>query len=320
MMSKQLIKILVASGFVEFSQEQKQQLSSLGVVTLAKNNKEYSVDEFVALAKGADYVAFNPEVLGGFEGLYQKFETILPQLPALKGIALGTTSFGYIPLDLIKKQGISVSHVPGYSRESVAEHTLLMMLGAAKRLFVTDRKTQLDQFQLEEGFELANRTLGVIGLGSIGSRVAQLGRSIGMDVIAWDRKEKYLPGMKQLPLDEVLSKADVISLHLSDNRETHQFLSKNKIKLLKRGAIVVNTASRELVDETAMAKALQKKQVDSYVFEAEDLSTGPLANCPNAILLKCFSWYTSDSLERNKKIWVENITSIVQGNAENIEL
>lgn len=141
-------------------------------------------------------------------------------------MALDTTDFGYIPIDTLSKD-ITVTSIPAYSREAVAEHTLLLMLSAAKRTLLVDRAMQQGKYKLVEGLELANKTLGVIGLGSIGSRVAELGRAVGMNVIAWDRNKKYLPGIEQVSLSQVLKNSDVISIHLSVCKETHHIYLQN---------------------------------------------------------------------------------------------
>lgn len=129
----------------------------------------------------------------------------MESLPNLKGVCLSTTSFGWIDLDYCKKRHLPVSNIPGYSRESVAEHALALLLCLAKRIIVSDRRTQKGQYKMEKGFELKGKTLGIIGLGSIGSRIAELGLAIGMRVIAYNRSPKSMPGVEMKTLAEVLS-------------------------------------------------------------------------------------------------------------------
>ena len=172
-------------------------------------------------------------------------------------------------------------------------------------------------YRLVEGFELKGKTLGVIGLGHIGSRVAELGLAIGMKVIAYNRTPGQKEGVEMKSLDEVLAKSDVISLHLAENEETKGIISKDRIAKLKKGVVIVNTADRSLVDEEAMAQALKSGQVDSYALEAEDLTSPPLGGLENAILSKGFGWFTKEALERNKEIWVNNIEGIAKGKPVN---
>jgi lactate dehydrogenase-like 2-hydroxyacid dehydrogenase len=115
------------------------------------------------------------------------------------------------------------------------------------------------------------------------------------------------------PLDDLLAEGDAISLALVDNEETVGFLSRERITKLKEGVIVVNTASRTLVDEEAMAEALKSGRVDSYVQECDDVTSPPLGNLENAFLFKVFGWYTKEALERNFDIWIDNIEGILKG-------
>lgn len=167
------------------------------------------------------------------------------------------------------------------------------------------------------GYEIAGKTLGIIGLGSIGKRTAQLANSLGMKVIAWNRTPHKVRGVVLTTLDNVLSTSDYLSLHLVDNSKTSGFLSNKQIDKLKKGVIVINTADRDLVDEKAIAKALKSKAVDSYALEAEDLTSPPLGNVENAFLFKGFGWYTKEALERNKEIWVKNIVGLAHGQPVN---
>lgn len=317
-MSKKMIQIAVLNGDLPLSKEERHEWERLGKIHWVDQGRVFEPQELTASIRNADYLAFDPGVLGGFEGLEPKLKILIKAAKKLKGLALDTTAFGYIPQYELKSKKIVVTHVPKYSTESVAEHVLLMMLGAAKRAFISDRATQRGSYELIEGKELANKTLGVIGLGHIGTRVAELGRAVGMNIIGWNRSEKYIPGVQQVEIDTLLQQSDFISLHLAENTETHHFLSKKRISKLKQGVIIINTADRSLVDEAALAKSLLEQKIDTYVLEAEDLSSGPLATCSHAILLKSFGWFTTDALVRNKRIWLENVKSMIDGKPKNI--
>ena len=311
------MKITVLCPRSEFIKDQREKLSSLGEVIYTESREEYPLEELVELAKDSEILAFDPDNIGGFEVAPERLVKLLDAMPKIRGLALSTTAFGYVDLDYCKKRNITVTNVPYYSTESVAEHTLALMLGCAKRIFITDRRTQKGRYQLMRGFELKGKTLGVVGLGHIGSRVAELGLAIGMQVIAWNRTPKQKENVEMKSLEEVLAESDVISLHLAENEETRGILSRERVAKLKDGVIVVNTADRSLVDEEAMAEALKSSKVDSYALEAEDLTSPPLGNIENAVLFKGFGWYTKEALERNKQIWVDNILGIAEGKPVN---
>lgn len=312
------MKITILTPKTEFTKEQQKRLSELGEVVYTESRDEYPLDKLIKLAKDSDILAFDPDNIGGFEVAPERLIKLLDAMSNIKGLALSTTAFGYVDLDYCKKRNIVVTNIPYYSTGSVAEHTLAFLLSCAKRIFLTDRRTQKGKYQLVKGFELKGKTLGIIGLGHIGSRVAELGLAIGMKVIAWNRSPKQKEGVEMKSLEEVLSQSDAISIHLAENEETRNFLSKEHIAQLKDGVIVVNTADRSLVDEKVMAEALKSGKVDSYALEAEDLTSPPLGGIENVFLFKGFGWYTKEALERNKEIWTNSIISLVKGKSINV--
>ncbi len=139
-----------------------------------------------------------------------------------------------------------------------------------------------------------------------------------MKVIAYSRTQKIQKDVEMKPLSEVLKQSDAISLNLKDCSQTEGIIGAKELKMAKKGMIMVNTADRALVDETAMAKYLKSGQIYGYAFEGEDLEHGPLANIENAIGLKGFGWYTKEALENLFEIWVENIKRLSSGQPQNV--
>ncbi|MDP3955219.1 MAG: D-isomer specific 2-hydroxyacid dehydrogenase family protein [bacterium] len=312
------MKIVIFNPKSSFTSEQQGQLSSFGEVLYAKNREELSVPELLEMARGAEIVGVDPDPLGGFEKAKEKLTKVMESLPNLKGVCLSTTSFGWVDLDYCKKRKIPVSNVPGYSRESVAEHALALLFCLAKRIIVSDRKTQKGEYKLEMGFELKGKTLGIIGLGNIGSRLAELGQGIGMKVITYNRTAKKMKGVKMKSLDQVLKESDAISLHTTHEETNNKMIDEKEIAKMKNGVIVVNTVDRELVGEVAMARALKTGKVYAYAYEGEDLVHTPLARLENAIGIKGFAWYTKEALDNLYKIWIENLSSLAKGKPQNL--
>ncbi len=311
------MKIVIFNPKDSFTFEQQKQLSSLGEVVYTKTRDELPVDKLLEMAKGAEIVGVDPDPLGGFEKSKEKLTKVMESLPNLKGVCLSTTSFGWVDLDYAKKRKISVSNVPGYSKESVAEHAIAMLLGIAKRIFISDRRTQKGKYFLDQGFELRGKTLGIIGLGSIGSAAAELGKGIGMNVVAYNRTPMKMEGVRMVSLNELLKVSDAISLHSTHEESNNNMIGKNEIAKMKKGVIIVNTVDRELVDEKAMAQALKSGKVDSYGYEGEDLVHTPLAKLENTIGLKAFAWYTKEALDNLYKIWVSNLVALAKGKPQN---
>jgi lactate dehydrogenase-like 2-hydroxyacid dehydrogenase len=304
------MKIAVLCQKIGFTLEQQKVLSSVGEVIYTTSDEEIPIDQLIKLSAGADILAPDPTNLGGFEKAKPVLTKIMESLPNLKGVCLSTTSFGWVDLDYAKKHTLPVSNIPGYSRESVAEHTLAMMLNLAKKIFISERRTSKGQFKLEMGTELKGKTLGIIGLGNIGSRVAELGKGIGMKVVAYNRTTKEMEGVEMKTLDEVLKETDVLSLHTTHEPANNNMISTKELAKMKSGVLIVNTVDRENVDEKAMAEAIKSGKVGAYAYEAEDLEHTPLAGLENAVGIKAFAWYTKEALQNLYQIWTDNIIAL----------
>ena len=311
------MKITILCPQSEFSTEQQYKLSVVGEVIYTKSRDEYPLDDLIKLAKDSEILAFDPDNIGGFEKTPTRLLNLMEAMPKLKGLVLSTTAFGYVDKDYCKKRGIVVTNVPFYSTESVAEHTLAMILGCVKRIFLTDRRTQKNKYKLEMGRELNHLSVGIIGLGHIGERTAELCKAVGASVYAYNRTPKRMEHIQRKSIEEVLTKSDVIAIHLAENKETEHFLSKERIEMLNDGVVVVNTSDRSIVDEVAMAKALKSGKVDQYCFEGENLKGSPLDGIETAIMFKGFGWFTKEALEKNKEIWVDNIVGVAKGAPHN---
>jgi lactate dehydrogenase-like 2-hydroxyacid dehydrogenase len=307
------MKITIFNPKDDFSSKLQNQLSTLGTVTYTKDRSPLPLPKLLEMASGADIICCDPDPLGGFEKAKDVLTKVMDSVPDLKGICLSTTSFGWVDLDYCKKRKLSVSNVPGYSKESVAESAIAFLLGAMKRIFVSDRRTSNGKYSLQKGFELKGKTLGIIGLGSIGSTMAKHALGLGMNVIAYNRSPKTMESVKMVSFDQLLKEADAISLHTTHETKNDKMIGEKELSKMKQGVFVVNTVDRELVDEVAMAKALASGQVDTYVYEAEDLINTPLAKQENAIGFKGFAWYTKEALENLYAIIVENTSALAKG-------
>lgn len=212
-----------------------------------------------------------------------------------------------------------VSNCPGWSRNSVAEQTITFILATLRRVILTDRETQAGKYQLKMSHEVNGKTLGIIGLGSIGSRVADLAHGLGMKVIAYNRTRKSYPNVEiKEQLDDLLSEADVIALHITHSPENINLIGVHELSKVKKGVIFVNLADRESIDETAMAQALKDGTVGSYIFELEKFEGSPLTGLENVIMMKPFAWFTQEALDRLIELWTKNIEAMTQNNPQNL--
>lgn len=319
------MKITIFTPREEFSSKLQEKLSKIGEVNYSKSRQAYSIDELVKLSSDSEMIGADPDNFGGFEKAMPNLTKILETLPNIRGLALSTTSTEWVDLDYCKRHNIIVTNIPHYSTESVAEHTLGLLISLAKNITINDRKfwsERESKYGSAPGFELKGKTLGVVGLGSIGRRVAELGIAIGMHVIAYNRTIRKIKGVNLVSLNELLKNSDAISVHLACTEETFHFIAKKEIQRMKSGVIVVDLIGpvpvrQEVVNKKDMSDALRSGKVAFYAYEAEDLINNPLSKIDNAIGLKGFAWYTKDALEKAKQIWVESILSIVKGKPQN---
>ena len=214
---------------------------------------------------------------------------LVAQCSRLKHIVfLGTGAASYMNVDELKGRGVIVHTIKGYGDTAVAEHSIALLLAAARDVARMDREVRAGIWTPQEGAQLKGKTLGVIGLGGIGREVARIAKGIGMEVIAYNRTRHADTNVPLVDIDTLLSRADVLSLHLTLADETRGFLSATRIARMKPGVILVNTARGALVDEAALIAALQSGDIRHAgldVFHAEPLQADhPLARMPNVTL------------------------------------
>lgn len=185
---------------------------------------------------------------------------ILAQFPELKMIATRSTGYDHIDVAACRERGIVVSNVPTYGEHTVAEHTFALLLSLSRKIFQSYERTERHNFNREglQGFDLFEKTLGVVGTGNIGKHVVEMAEGFGMKVIAYDVKQeadvKYVDS-----LEELLRQSDVITLHVPYLQATHHLINKENIKLAKPGAILINTARGGIVETEALLWALDRK-------------------------------------------------------------
>lgn len=189
----------------------------------------------------------------------------LGKMANIKMIATRSTGFDHIDLEEAAKKDIVVSNVPTYGQNTVAEHAFALILSLSRKIFQSFEKTEKMDFDREglEGFDLKDKTLGVIGCGNIGRHSVKIGRGFGMEVAVYDIKEdkefiRETGSTFSSDLDEVLAKSDVITLHVPYIPDaTHHLINKDNVKKIKRGAILVNTSRGAIMDTEALLWALE---------------------------------------------------------------
>lgn len=212
---------------------------------------------------------------------------------------LGTGAADHVNLELARELGVSVRTVSGYSNDAVAEHTIGLLLAVARDIPGHNQDMHRGVWNPGTGTQLSGKRLGLIGYGSIGRRVAELGSAFGMDVVTWTRSGQVSGPAKSVTLDELLTSSDVVSVHLSLVPETEGIVGEVEIGRLRKGAIFINTARGALVDERALVAALDSGDllgagVDVFLTEPA-ASDDPLACHPRVVATPHIGFATADA-------------------------
>jgi D-3-phosphoglycerate dehydrogenase len=208
------------------------------------------------------------------------------------------------------------------SAVSIAEHCLALLLSVARRIPGADAEIRQGRWPRGEGAQMHGKTLGIIGLGAIGRRFAQLGASIGMRVIAWTMHPNPALGIELVSLDRLYGESDVISLHLRLSEETRGMIGAREFALMKPSAILINTARGPIVEEAALLDALGAGRIAGAgldVFDVEPLPAGhALARLPNVVLTAHSAGVTPEALEAGLQMAVDNVFHFLAGQAQHV--
>jgi len=203
-------------------------------------------------------------------------------------VFLGTGARSYMDPDELAAAGIAVHTIKGYGDTAVAECAFALMWSAARGFALMDREMRAGNWLRTNGMQLTGKTLGLIGFGGIAREMARLALGAGMKAIAWNRTARTHPGVRFVALEELLAASHVVSLHLLLTDETRGFLSRERIRAMRAGAILINTARGAIVDEEAMVEALRTGHLAHAgldVYNTEPLPAGHvLTTLPNVTL------------------------------------
>lgn len=261
-----------------------------------------------------------PQVLAGYDIAIDDHSymptPLVAQCPELKHIVfLGTGAASYMNVEELTYRGVTVHIIKGYGDTAVAEHTIALMLAAARDVARMDREVRAGVWTPLEGVQLTGKTLGVVGLGGIGREVTRIGKGMGLEVIAYNRTHHADAGVPLVDINTLLARSDVVSLNLVLNDATRGFLSAERIARMKPGSILVNTARGALVDEGALVAALQSGHIRHAgldVFHAEPLKPDhPLAKMRNVTLTAHAAFRTQEASMTLLRRAIDIVKSIV---------
>ena len=252
--------------------------------------------------------------------------SVIDALPKCRLISVAATGYSCVDIDAAVEADISVCAIDDYCSDEVADHTMLLMLALCRRLLEYHEQVQTDhlwQWDSLSGLRsLADMTLGLVGLGNIGRAVARRASGFGMTVIAHEPYADISPasglGVMICDLNEIFERSDIISLHCGLSAENERFIDDNAFQRMAKRPILINCARGGLIDEAALADALDTGQVsgaglDVLTEESPDLAASPLVGRHNVILTPHVAFYSDRSILENRRISASNIRHFLDG-------
>jgi D-3-phosphoglycerate dehydrogenase len=253
------------------------------------------------------------------EGLllgWQLPDAALKSADKLRAISfLGTGASDHIDLAIATAQGVHVMNVSGYGDDAVAEHAIALMFAAARNVVSLDRRLRIGEWPSSQGLQLRGRRLAVVGLGGIGRRMVEIGRGLGMDVVAWNRSAETgnteSHGVALLPLDELLATSDVVSLHVALNEDTTGMIDGRRLRLMKLNAILINTSRGAVIDEAELVRVLDDGHLRTAALDVFSAEPAPadhrLLNHERTIVTPHVAFNTHDASLRLFQMAVQNL-------------
>lgn len=242
----------------------------------------------------------------------------LSKIKNLKGVCLSTTAFDWIDLDYCKNNNIVVCNIPKYSTDSVAEYGIFLMMCLAKKFSIqakTDYKMDYSQYMLTT--EIRNKTAGIIGLGTIGSKIADICQALGMNVIYWNRSEKQ-NNYKKVDLETIFKEADFIFPAFATNEETGKLITDDLINAMNGNAFInVVNNPRELYNHDLLLNRAEKEEI-SYAFELYGNEKKMYEYKGNIMATAPYAFYTKEAIDRLVAIWCDNVINLVNDKPQNI--
>ena len=308
-------KILIATIDGMINKEDIKELEKIGTVDWLV--KEHISDvELANIAKDYDYLMLNFDIV---ENLTEEFYEIVKG-SNLKVISTDITGMAWAKPKLAKESGIYLLNTSNYCTESVAEYSVMQIMLYAKRANLTykDIYTNDNNIESRKTINLLNKTIGIVGLGNIGSRVAEIAKGMGMNVIAYNRSPRNIPGVKQVDLETLFKESDFISIHLKTiPGVTTDLINKDLLKLCKKECFIENQADSKIMNINDLKEALENNTIAGYGATLNDL-TRDLCKYENVILFPANAWFSDESLENLKNIWMNNVLEFDKGNIVNL--
>ena len=292
------------------------EIHSLGHEFRYYDDKTTDINELRRRSDGQDIVmiANNP---------YPK--EVIDSLENLKLLNVAFTGVDHVDLDALKNKGAKLCNASGYSDIAVSELVIGLAINLFRNIKISDTSIRDSGLPIM-GRELSGKTLGILGTGNIGLRTAKLFDAFGSEILGYDlnENEEFLAiGGKYTSLEDILSKADILSIHLPNTKNTKGFIGEKELKMMKESSILINCARGPIVDNNALADALNNGVIagaglDVFDMEPPIPADYPLLNAKNTVLTPHIAYLTEESMVRRAEIAFDNTISFLKGEGKNL--
>lgn len=297
-----------------YIEEQKEKLEKLGHVFTYYKESAKDDEEKIARLKDADIAIITNKPVS----------RKVIENTNLELIDVAFTGVDHVDLEACKEKGIKVLNASGYSDDSVAELVIGLTIGVLRKFDKNNENIFEGKSNPLLGSLIKGKTFGVIGTGHIGKKLIELLQVFGCKIIAFSRTEKddiKTLGVEYVDLKTLLKEADIVSLHIPNNKETKNFLGKEELDLMKEGAVLINCARGAVVDNDYLAKLLNEDKlragIDVFDMEPPLPADYPLRNAKNVLLTNHVAFYTQEAMQIRAEIVFDNLYSYLDGKIKN---
>ncbi len=259
-------------------------------------------------------------------------QEVIGHLTSLRHIAVSATGYNIVDVEKATAKKISISNVPGYGTTAVAQHVFAMILRVANHIAENADSVANGKWSQNKDWcywefpivELKDKVMGIVGLGAIGSQVANIAKAFGMQILVNDRspEKKQSPDIEFTDIETLFSKADYLSLHCPLTEQNEAFVNKTLLKKMKKSAVLINTGRGALINEKDLAEILKNKEIAAACLDVlsqePPTANHPLVGIENCHITPHNAWAAKESRARLLNILVENIRGFLEGNPKNI--
>lgn len=312
------MKIYLITSNPIISDAMKDELAKVGELTVI-NAQKLTAQEVISKAGDAEIL------IAGSSGIEKVSREMLQGMKKLKMIATLTVGVAWLDMEATKEFGVTVCNIKGANAESVAEHAWGMIIDLAKRITEFDRDTRNKgayKFADYEGKEIYGKTIGIIGLGDIGTKIARIAKGFDMRILGFNKSGKPVKGVEVVDLKTLLQESDVVVTSVPLTSETTNMISDKEIALMKDGVILVNPAMEPITNKEAVVKAVESGKIYGFGIETEIMKpvpkNSPYFSNPRILVTPHNAFNTADANIKSYDLAISNVKAFISGKPQNV--